>query len=74
MRIKLKIKKSVASPLATGVPSEVVSLALTNDYAALCAWREYLGLTQHDVAKKLGISQSAYSQLEQAPNLKKPLV
>ena len=35
------------------------------------AWREYLGLTQAEVAKRMGISQSAYSQHENAQRLTK---
>jgi len=30
----------------------------------LRAWREYLGLTQAEVAEKAGITQSALSQME----------
>ena len=53
----------------TGVPSEVVNLAFDNNYSALRAWREYLCLTQEEVAKKLGISQSAYCQQEKNETL-----
>ena len=28
------------------------------------AWREYLGLTQKEVAKRMGITQAALSQME----------
>ncbi|MFQ5420301.1 MAG: helix-turn-helix domain-containing protein [Anaerolineae bacterium] len=36
------------------------------------AWREYKGLSQQDIAGKLGISQSAYSQMEKPDaNLRK---
>lgn len=53
----------------TGVPSAVVNLAFDNDYSALRAWREYLGFTQEEVAKKLMISQSAYCQQEKNDTL-----
>ena len=33
------------------------------------AWREYLGLTQSEMAARMGISQSAYSQHENAEQL-----
>ena len=32
--------------------------------AAARAWREYLGLTQDEVATKMGITQSALAQIE----------
>ncbi|OOH90801.1 transcriptional regulator [Pasteurellaceae bacterium 15-036681] len=57
--------------LEDGVPSEVVDLFFDKQYSALKAWREYLGLTQAEVANRLGISQSAYSQHENAKSLRK---
>lgn len=54
-----------------GVPAEVVDLSFDNNYSAVRAWREYLGLTQAEVAKRMGISQSAYSQHENAQRLTK---
>lgn len=56
--------------LEEGVPSEVVDLMFDHDYRPIRAWREYLGLTQAEVAKRLGISQSAYSQHEKADKLR----
>lgn len=41
--------------LETGVPEAVVKLALLNDYSALRAWRQHLGLTQIEMANALGI-------------------
>jgi len=35
------------------------------------AWREHLGLTQAEVAERLGISQSAYAQQESSARLRK---
>lgn len=35
------------------------------------AWREHLGLTQAEVAARLGISQSAYAQQEGSDKLRK---
>lgn len=35
------------------------------------AWREHLGLTQADVAARIGISQSAYAQQERSERLRK---
>ncbi|HHF4449436.1 TPA: helix-turn-helix transcriptional regulator [Haemophilus influenzae] len=59
------------NPLETGIPESVAKLALLNDYSALRAWREHLGLTQAEVASRLGISQAAYSQHENSQTLRK---
>lgn len=67
----LKKQANLADPLETGVPEPVAKLALLNDYSALRAWREYFGLTQIEIANRLGISQSAYSQHENAAKLRK---
>ncbi|HHF6557542.1 TPA: helix-turn-helix domain-containing protein [Haemophilus influenzae] len=59
------------NPLETGISESVAKLALLNDYSALRAWREHLGLTQVEVAGRLGISQAAYSQHENSQTLRK---
>lgn len=46
------------------LPHEVVSLHFDQNMTYLKAWREYLGLTQAEVAEKAGISQAALSQME----------
>lgn len=46
------------------LPHEVVGLILLNDWSPIRAWREHLGLTQQQVAERLGISQPAYAQQE----------
>lgn len=45
------------------IPHEVVS-ATVNGASPMKAWREYLGLTQADVAARMGVSQAAYAQTE----------
>lgn len=50
--------------LQNAIPSVVVSLIFDNGFTPARAWREYLQLTQEECARKLGISQAAYSQLE----------
>ena len=55
----------------TGVPNEVVNLVFDNNYSPVQAWREYLKLSQVEVANKIGISQSAYSQYEKSQKLRK---
>ncbi|MHC1788962.1 helix-turn-helix domain-containing protein [Solidesulfovibrio sp.] len=45
------------------IPFEVAELHL--DGASLIqAWREYLGLTQDEVAQRLGVPVSAFAQME----------
>lgn len=52
------------------IPHEVVS-ATVDGASPMKAWREYLGLTQAEVAKRLGVSQSAYAQTEAAARPRK---
>ncbi len=54
------------------IPGEVIRISMVDgDVSAVCAWRKYLNLTQADVAKRLGISQAAYSKLESRKTLRK---
>jgi len=53
------------------LPHEVVGLMVDNDWSVIRAWREYLGLTQQEMAQRLDISQSAYSQQESNKRLRK---
>ncbi len=46
------------------LPDEIVSIMCNDEVSLQAAWRIYNGLSQQDVAQKLGISQSAVSQLE----------
>lgn len=49
----------------------VVRRVLADDIAPLRAWREHLGLTQVEVAVRLGISQPAYAQQENSARLRR---
>jgi DNA-binding XRE family transcriptional regulator len=55
------------------IPHEVVS-ATVDGASPMKAWREYLGLTQAEVAVRLGVSQAAYSQTEAATRPRKTTV
>jgi DNA-binding XRE family transcriptional regulator len=46
------------------LPHKVVGLTIKKGYTLVRAWREYLGLTQKEVAEKMGITQAALSQME----------
>jgi DNA-binding XRE family transcriptional regulator len=52
------------------IPNDVISRTV-DGATPLRAWREHLGLTQADVADRLGISQSAYAQQEKSEKLRK---
>ena len=46
------------------VPHEVAARVLKEQVSPIRAWREYLGLTQTEVAVRMEISQSAFAQME----------
>jgi len=46
------------------IPNAVVGKVVYKDMTPIRAWREHLGLTQAEVARRLSISQSAYAQQE----------
>jgi DNA-binding XRE family transcriptional regulator len=48
------------------IPNEVVGFVFQDGMTPARAWREYFGLTQAVVARRLKITQSAYSQLEKS--------
>ena len=45
-------------------PQEVVEKFFGEGKSLVQSWREYLGLTQEDVAGRLGMKQSSYQQIE----------
>ena len=49
---------------AQTIPNAVVRKVINEDMTPIRAWREHLSLTQTEVARRLGISQSAYAQQE----------
>ena len=46
------------------IPNEVVGMVIESDMTPIRAWREYLGMTQAEVAERLEVSQSAFAQFE----------
>ncbi|MEI2416199.1 helix-turn-helix transcriptional regulator [Orrella sp. JC864] len=59
-----------ATPERSLIPHDVVSRTV-DGATPTRAWREHLGLTQAEVARRLGISQSAYAQQENSERLRK---
>jgi len=46
------------------IPWEVSKIALVQKKSLIRAWREYMGLTKQEVAKRAGISLSGFAQIE----------
>ena len=53
------------------VPDTVVKLAFDDGMAPAKAWRTHMLLTQAEVAERMGVTQSAYAQLESSAKLRK---
>ncbi len=53
------------------VPNEVVNLSFERGLTPMAAWREHFGLTQAEVASRIGISQGAYAQMERVKRPRK---
>lgn len=53
------------------IPNRVAELTLKEGATPAKAWREHLQLTQAEVASRMGITQSAYAQLEAKSRLRK---
>lgn len=53
------------------IPNAVMK-RLVEDVSPARAWREHLGLTQLDVAQRLGVSQAAYAQQERQDSNLRP--
>jgi len=57
-------RKTPRIPESDDIPNDVVWLSIDKGYTLARAWREYLTLTQAEVAARMGISQAALSQME----------
>ncbi len=57
-------RKTPRIPENGNIPNDVVWLSIDKGYTLARAWREYLRLTQVEVAARMGISQAALSQME----------
>lgn len=48
------------------VPNDVVNRSFERGISPMAAWREHLGLTQAEIADRVGITQAAYAQMERS--------
>ena len=48
------------------IPHEVVKANVVNGVSMIRAWRDYLGLTQKELAKRAGMTQPALARLEKS--------
>jgi ribosome-binding protein aMBF1 (putative translation factor) len=48
----------------TGIPQAVVEAHVLRDVSMIRAWREHIGITQGELALRLGVSQAAVAKLE----------
>lgn len=60
----VKIRKPFIPDDGESVPNDVVWKTINENITLIRAWREYLGLTQQEVAGRMGVSQAALSQME----------
>lgn len=56
-------------PADDSIPHEVMRLHVKNDWSLIRAWREHLGITQAEMARRLEIRQPSYAAME-APDAK----
>lgn len=59
---------SPASDQGVTIPNAVVKMHVLEEMPLIAAWRTHLSLTQAEVARRMDISQAAYSQIENAKN------
>ena len=53
-----------AAALRETIPQAVVKANVLHDVPIIKAWREYLGLTQEQVAEKIGMKQPSLARIE----------
>ena len=54
------------------IPHGVVGYVIIEGMTYVGAWRKHLGLSQAEVAARIGITEAAYAQQEQSRSLQRP--
>ncbi len=49
---------------STGIPQAVVEAHILGNVPMIRAWREHIGITQEELATRMGVSQAAVAKLE----------
>ncbi|OZN24898.1 transcriptional regulator [Actinobacillus seminis] len=60
----IPVEANKADEQGDTIPNEIVNIMINEDVSLLGAWRIYRKLSQYDVAKQTGLTQSAISQAE----------
>ncbi len=58
------VRSDARIPADGSIPPEVVLRMTENDWSIIRAWREYLGVTQTEMAARLDIRQPSYAAME----------
>lgn len=48
------------------IPNTIVGKHIMDGKSLMLAWREYLHMTQAEIARRMGVTQAAYAQMETA--------
>ena len=65
-----EVKQRNERTCKTTIPHEVAGLVIEKGWNLAKAWKKYLGMSQKELAKKIGISQPALSRMECGDNLR----
>lgn len=60
----IKLHQAPRVPIDDTIPHEVIKLHVENDWSMVRAWREYLGVTQVEMAQRLEVRQPTYANME----------
>jgi DNA-binding XRE family transcriptional regulator len=63
------VKKFAPEPT---IPNDVIGRVIVGNATLIRAWREYRGLTQTETARRMGMSQPAYQQIEDKTGKPRP--